>query len=103
MIIVGNIVGSLFAIMVLATSVVSLPLLVDRKASAERAVATSLAAFRRNPLVLLRWGITVGLILTLGTIPLLVGLAVALPVLGYATWHLYTRLVDREALDRMGR
>lgn len=103
MIIVGNLVGILFAIVVLAVSVVSLPLLVDRKVSAERAVATSIAAFHRNPGVLLRWGITVGVILTLGAIPLLIGLAVALPVLGYATWHLYTRLVDRDALDRMGR
>ncbi|QLC24281.1 DUF2189 domain-containing protein [Parasphingopyxis algicola] len=103
MIVVGNLVGLLFAIVVLAVSVVSLPLLVDRKVSAERAVATSLAAFRRNPAVLLRWGVTVGLILTVAAIPLLIGLAVALPVLGYATWHLYTRLVDRDELARMGR
>lgn len=103
MIIVGNLVGILFAVIVLAVSVVSMPLLVDRKVTAERAVATSLAAFRRNPGVLLRWGIMVGVILTLGAIPLLIGLAIALPILGYATWHLYTRLVDRDALDRMGR
>lgn len=103
MIVVGNLVGILFAIVVLAVSVVSLPLLVDRTVSAERAVATSLAAFRRNPGVLLRWGVTVGLILTVAAIPLLIGLAVALPVLGYATWHLYTRLVDRDELERMGR
>lgn len=103
MIIVGNLVGLLFAILVLAVSVVSLPLLVDRKVSAERAVATSLAAFKRNPRVLLLWGVMVGVILTLGAIPMLIGLAVALPVLGYATWHLYTKLVDRDALVAMGR
>ncbi len=103
MIIVGNLVGILFALVVLAVSVVSLPLLVDRKVSAERAVATSLAAFRRNPGVLIRWGIMVGVILTVAAIPLLIGLAVALPVLGYATWHLYTRIVDRDALAEIGR
>ncbi|MEO1169597.1 MAG: DUF2189 domain-containing protein [Pseudomonadota bacterium] len=103
MIVVGNLVGILFAIVVLAVSVVSLPLLVDRKVSAERAVATSLAAFRRNPAMLIRWGIIVGVILTVAAIPLLIGLAVALPVLGYATWHLYTRLVDRDAIAAMGR
>lgn len=98
MIIVGNLVGLAFAVLVLAASVVSLPMLVDRKVTAERAVATSLAAFRANPGVLLRWGLMVALILILGAIPLLIGLAVALPVLGYATWHLYTRLVDRAAI-----
>ena len=98
MIVVGNLVGFCFALIVLAVSVVSLPLLVDRKISPERAVATSLAAFRRNSGTLLRWGATVAVILALGAVPLLIGLAVALPVLGYATWHLYTRLVDRSAI-----
>lgn len=99
LIIVGNLVGLGFALIVLATSVVSLPMLVDRRVRAERALAVSIAAFRRNPVVLLRWGLTVAAILVVGAIPLLVGLAVALPILGYATWHLYTRLVDRDALD----
>lgn len=97
-IIVGNLVGLLFALLVLATSVVSMPMLVDRRISAERAIAISLAAFRRNPVVMLRWGLMVAAILVIGAIPLLIGLAAALPVLGYATWHLYTRLVDRSAL-----
>lgn len=44
---------------------------------------------------MIRWGITVAFILALGALPLFVGLAVALPVLGYATWHLYTRVVAR--------
>ncbi|MCA1750128.1 MAG: DUF2189 domain-containing protein, partial [Sphingomonadales bacterium] len=99
MIIVGNLVGLAFAVLVLAVSVVSLPLLVDRKVSAEQAVATSLAAFRLNTAILLRWGFLVAVILVLGAIPLLIGLAVALPILGYATWHLYTRLVDRAAMS----
>ena len=47
---------------------------------------------------MLRWGLTVAVLLVLGSIPLFVGLAVVLPVLGYATWHLYTRLIDRSAL-----
>ncbi|MBC7986369.1 MAG: DUF2189 domain-containing protein [Sphingomonadaceae bacterium] len=98
MMLVGNLVGLAFAVIVLAVSVVSLPMLVDRRGNAERAVATSLAAFRANPGVLLRWGLIVAVILVIAAIPLLIGLAVALPVLGYATWHLYTRLVDREAI-----
>lgn len=98
MIVAGLLVGLGFAVLVLAVSVVSLPLLVDKRVTAEQAVTTSLAAFRLNTGPLLRWGFTVAAILVLGAIPLLIGLAAALPILGYATWHLYTRLVDREAV-----
>lgn len=102
MILAGAVIGAIFAVVVLAVSVVSLPMLVDRKVSAERAVATSLAAFGANKAVLLRWGVMVAAILALASIPLLIGLAFALPVLGYATWHLYTRLIDRSAIaDRV--
>lgn len=98
MIIVGNLIGLGFAVAVLALSVVSLPMLVDREVSAGTAIRTSLRAFRENKGVMLRWGLTVAVLLVLGSIPFFIGLAVVLPVLGYATWHLYTRLVDRNAL-----
>ena len=98
MIIVGNLVGLGFAFVVLALSVVSLPMLVDREVSVGTAVRTSLRAFRENKGPMLRWGLTVAVLLVLGSIPFFVGLAVVLPVLGYATWHLYTRLIDRSAL-----
>ena len=45
-----------------------------------------------------RWGATVAVLLVLGSIPAFIGLAFVLPWLGYSTWHLYTRLVDRSAL-----
>ena len=44
---------------------------------------------------MVRWGVTVALVLLAGAIPLFIGLVIALPVLGYATWHLYTRVVAR--------
>jgi uncharacterized membrane protein len=47
---------------------------------------------------MIRWGIIVLGLLIVGSIPLFVGLAFVLPWLGYSTWHLYTRLIDREAL-----
>ena len=62
------------------------------------AVATSVRAARANKGPMLRWGLTVAALLLLGSLPLFVGLAFVLPWLGYATWHLYTRLVDRDAL-----
>jgi uncharacterized membrane protein len=92
---VGNVIGAGFAVAVLALSVVSLPMLVDRDVSAGAAIRTSLAAFNANVGTMVRWGLIVAVLLVLGSIPLFVGLAVVLPWLGYATWHLYTRLVDR--------
>lgn len=95
LIIIGNLIGLGFAAAVLAVSVASLPMLVDRDVSAGTAVATSIAAVRANKVVMARWGIIVAAMLVLGSIPFFIGLAVVLPWLGYATWHLYTRLVDR--------
>lgn len=98
LIITGNLAGLGFAALVLAVSVVSLPMLVDCDVSAREAVATSIRAARANPGAMTRWGATVATLLVLGSIPLFIGLAVVLPWLGYSTWHLYTRLVSREAI-----
>jgi uncharacterized membrane protein len=98
MIILGNLIGAAFAVVVLAISFVSLPMLIDRNVSAGDAMRTSIAAFNANRAVTLGWGLRVGVLLVLGAIPLFFGLAVVLPVLGYATWHLYTKVVDRSAL-----
>lgn len=97
-ILVGNLVGLGFAIVVLAVSMVSLPMLVDRDVDAGTAIVTSVRVARANPGATARWGLTVAVLLVLGSIPFFLGLAVVLPVLGYATWHLYTRAVDRSAL-----
>ena len=98
MIVVGNLAGLFFAVLVLAVSFVSLPLLVDRDVRAGRAIRTSYRAYRANRIVCLQWGARVLGLLVLGSIPFFLGLAVVLPVLGYATWHLYTRIVDRSSL-----
>ena len=98
LIVLGNLVGLGFAALVVGISVVSLPMLVDCDISASEAVSTSWRAARENPGVLFRWGVVVAALLVLGSIPLFIGLAVVLPWLGYATWHLYTKLVDRSAI-----
>jgi uncharacterized membrane protein len=103
MIVIGGVIGALFAAIVLALSVVSMPLLVDCKVSAAEAVRTSVSATRDNAGVMLRWGIIVAALLVVGSIPLFIGLAVVLPWLGYSTWHLYTRLVDRSAIPARKR
>jgi len=93
LIVVGNLVGFLFAVVVLAISVVSLPLLVDRHVGATLAVVTSIRAVLANPGPMAAWGLIVACLLIAGSIPFFVGLAVVMPVLGHATWHLYRKIV----------
>ena len=102
LIVIGGLVGIVFAWVVLALSVVSLPMLVDRDVGAADAVSASWRAANANKPEMMRWGVTVVVLLAIGSIPLFLGLAVVLPWLGYATWHLYTRLIDRAAI-RGGR
>ena len=98
LIIGGALVGAIFGWFVLALSVVSLPMLVDRDVGANTAVAASWRAAHANKGEMIRWGLIVLGLLVIGSIPLFVGLAFVLPWLGYSTWHLYTRLIDREAI-----
>jgi len=93
-IIIGNIVGFVFAVAVLALSVVSFPMLIDRDVGVGTAVMTSLRAVAVNPINMSLWGLIVAGLLFLGSLPLFLGLVVVLPVLGHATWHLYRRVVE---------
>jgi uncharacterized membrane protein len=95
MITVGNLIGLGFAILALAMSVVSFPMLVDWPVGVREAVRTSVRVTIKNPFTIVVWGAIVVALLILGSLPALVGLGVVLPVLGYATWHLYTRAVVR--------
>lgn len=94
LIIVGCGVGFLFAVVVLTISVVSLPLLLDRDVGAVTAVQTSVRAVFANPKTMAMWGLIVVGALVIGSLPLFVGLAVVMPVLGHSTWHLYRRVVE---------
>src|SRR3546814_1263358 len=101
MIIVGNLVGLAFALVVLAISVVYCPMVVHGRAEAYEAVRTSVRVTMRNPGTVLLWGVIVALLLFIGCALAFVGLAVVLPVLGYATWHIYTRAGERGGIDRV--
>jgi uncharacterized membrane protein len=103
MILVGGAIGVAFAAAVLVISVVSMPMLVDCDVGAAKAIGTSIRASRENAGEMMRWGIIVAALLVAGSIPLFIGLAIVLPWLGYSTWHLYTRLVDRSAISAMKR
>lgn len=93
MIIFGNLIGLVFAIVAMALSVVSFPLLLDRHVNAPVAILTSVRAVLGNPVTMGVWGLIVAVALALGSIPFLLGLAVVMPILGHATWHLYRHVV----------
>ena len=101
MMVVGVGVGFLFAVLVLAISVISFPLLLDRDIGLPEAISTSVRAVIRNPLPMAGWGLIVAGGLVIGSIPLFLGLAVVLPVLGHATWHLYRQLVQPAAASHL--
>jgi uncharacterized membrane protein len=96
----GTMLGAVFALVTLCTTVIAFPLLLDRDVGAFVAVETSFRAVLHNPLPMLAWGIMVGIGLFLGSIPLFVGLAVVIPIFGHATWHLYRKLVEPASVIR---
>jgi uncharacterized membrane protein len=100
LIVVGNAVGFLFAVLAFALSVVSFPLLLDRNVGVPVAIATSAKVILKNPLTMTLWGLIVAVGLALGSLPFFFGLAVVMPVLGHATWHLYRRVVAPDASPR---
>jgi uncharacterized membrane protein len=91
---IGDVIGFWFAVLVLATSVVAFPLLLERDVGAVAAIGTSVRATLKNPVPVLLWGVIVAAMLVIGIIPLLAGLAITMPVLGHATWHLYRKMIE---------
>lgn len=87
-------VGGFFATLVFAISVVSVPMMLDRRTDGVTAVLTSLRACAANVPAMLVWGAVIVVLVGLGFATYLVGLLVAVPVIGHATWHAYRALVD---------
>ncbi|MBS0519042.1 MAG: DUF2189 domain-containing protein [Proteobacteria bacterium] len=95
MIAVGVGVGFLFALVAAVISVVTFPLLLDRNVGVLTAISTSVRVVQTNPGTMALWWLIIAAGLVVGAIPLLLGLAVVLPVLGHATWHLYRKVLPR--------
>ncbi len=93
-------VGALFAGIVFAVSVVSVPMMLDRGTDTVVAALTSVRALFTNPGPLLVWALLIAAIIGVGFATFFVGLIVAVPVVGHATWHAYRDLVDEDARDR---
>jgi len=94
LILIGNGIGFLFAVVVFSISFVSFPLLLDCDIGAVGALLTSIRAIQANPMTMALWGLIVVGLLVAGSLPAFLGLTVALPVLGHSTWHLYRKIVE---------
>lgn len=98
LIVVGHVVGLAFAALAFALGAVSFPLLLDRPVGLGTAIRTSFAAIRMNPGPMALWAATIAVLMMLGSATVFVGLALVLPVLGHATWHLYRHVVAIEPM-----
>ncbi|MDQ2704637.1 MAG: DUF2189 domain-containing protein, partial [Pseudomonadota bacterium] len=94
LLVAGNAIGFVFAVVVLCTTVVAFPLLLDRDVGAYEAIRASMRAVAVNPVPMLAWGLIVAVLLVIGSLPLFAGLTVVLPILGHATWHLYRKVIE---------
>lgn len=93
MLAVGTIIGAGFAAVLFSITVVGLPLIMDREVDLITASIASFQAVAANPLVLLVWAAVIAGVLFIGILPMFLGLFIALPVLGHASWHMYRRLM----------
>ncbi|MBL6429635.1 MAG: DUF2189 domain-containing protein [Maritimibacter sp.] len=88
---VGTLVGAVTAYVLFSLTVVSLPLLLDKELDFITAMIVSWQFVAANRGVMILWGIVIAVILFAAMILAFLGLFIALPVLGHATWHLYRR------------
>lgn len=93
LIFIGCSAGFLLALLVLMTSAVSFPLLIDRNIGPLGAVSASVRVAWHNPIPVAAWGLVVAIVLFLGTILAFIGLAISFPILGHATWHFYRKAI----------
>ncbi len=94
--------GGLMAAPLFASSVITMPMLLDRRSTVLQAVLTSWQAVLRNPAALGLWAGVIMLLTLIGMATAMLGLIVIVPWLGHASWHAYRDLVDASALpERM--
>ncbi|PVA11444.1 hypothetical protein DC366_00180 [Pelagivirga sediminicola] len=94
MLVVGSVVGGLFALLIYMITVIALPLLLDREVDFVTAMITSFGVVIAHPVVMLGWALFIAVATFLALLPGFLGLFIVLPLLGHATWHLYRLLCE---------
>ncbi|MCF6322184.1 MAG: DUF2189 domain-containing protein [Rhizobiaceae bacterium] len=93
--VLGTAIGAILAFVLFATTVIAMPLLLDRDIDVISAIITSFKTVFKSPLVMIAWGIVVAALTILALLPAFLGLIIILPILGHATWHLFERAVEK--------
>ncbi len=90
---VGTLVGAFLAFVLFSSTVIAMPLLLDRDIDFVSAMITSFKTVFQNPVPMLGWGVVVTVLAMLALLPVFLGLIIILPILGHATWHLFTKAI----------
>lgn len=90
-------VGAVFSVLIFATTVVSMPMILDRTTDSITAAITSFRACLTFPAVMTLWALIIAVSITVSLAPALLGILIAAPVIGHASWHAYRGLVRRPA------
>jgi uncharacterized membrane protein len=94
---IGTAVGAVFSGLTFIFSAFSLPMICDRDTDAVTAIVTSVNAVLRNKPAMAVWALCIVVLTAIGFATALIGLAVVIPLLGYATWHAYQDTIDAAA------
>jgi uncharacterized membrane protein len=95
--------GGVLVAPIFASTVITIPLLLDRQVSIPVAVACSWQVILANPIPMALWGAIIMVLTLLGFATALVGLVLVVPLLGHASWHAYRDLVDVSSLPERER
>ena len=90
--------GGVFATIIFAVSVVSIPMILDRRTDAVTAGLTSIRLVLTQPVVMLSWAAIITILVVLAMLPGFAGLLVIGPILGHASWHAYRAAVEPQAI-----
>ena len=96
MLIAGSAVGGGLAFLLFAVSVISIPMMLDREVDVVTAMVLSFRAVLENKGPMLLWGALIAAVSAVAMAPLFLGMLIAFPVLGHASWHLYRKVVPRQ-------
>ena len=94
---VGSAIGAVLALVLFCTTVIAIPLLLDRDIDVISAIITSFQSVFKNPVVMIGWGITVAILAILALLPFFLGILIVFPILGHATWHLFEKTIEPAA------
>ncbi|MEM7686391.1 MAG: DUF2189 domain-containing protein [Paracoccaceae bacterium] len=92
----GTVVGGAVSAFLFCISVITVPMLMDREIDVVSAMVTSVRAVIASPQPMLFWGVLLAVVMAIAMVPLFLGVLLAFPVLGHASWHLYRRVIAAE-------